>query len=76
MAHSDRYHLVSLPDGMLGMTRGIPDPDKPNDSKKDRKDGPVLIRGDGKGAAFWTALQEAGYRWVSIGFHNVWKARY
>lgn len=68
---ADRFHLVSR-DGRAALVRGVPDPERPNDAKRDGKDGPAIITGDPLDTAFWGTLQAAGYRWVERGFARFW----
>lgn len=70
-----RYYVVRHSDSesgehVHGLVEGIPDPEKPHDPGKDRKDGPPLITG--VGADFWTAVNMADIVWVERSFKRYW----
>lgn len=68
----DRFHVVQRHGGMA-LVQGMPHPDAPHDSSKDDKGGPAIIEGDGKQPAFWTAIRNAQFIWISSGFKRYWR---
>lgn len=69
-----RYYVVSKgkEDGVtrFGLTEAIPDPARPHEPEKDRRDGPTLFEQTGNG--FWTAVNAAGFAWVKRDFKRYW----
>lgn len=74
-----RYYCTTKPDsGTRGnktflLVEGIPDPAKPDDPKKDRPEGRVMV--EAPQALFWQRLRDEGYRWVERSWARFWEYR-
>lgn len=69
----DRFYVVPrVVQGQPGhaLIRGIPDPAKPEDPKKDSRTGETMLEGGRQ--EFWRLAKDAGYRWVERSFKRYW----
>ncbi|HXJ61858.1 MAG TPA: hypothetical protein VNU68_34905 [Verrucomicrobiae bacterium] len=69
-----RYHVVNLGEGFVRLVEGIPDPEKPDDPSKDRKDGDTVIAGENyPGSPFWAEVLAADVVWTDRGYKRFWE---
>lgn len=69
-----RYHVVNQGPGYGALVEGVPDPEHPDDPKKDRRDGaPVVVGETGVGGSLWRDILALDVVWTDRGFKRFWE---